>query len=335
MNEAFYQKLKELVNESQILIEEPLAKHTTFQIGGPAQFLVMPETIDQVIALVKLCHTHNEPYYVMGNGSNLLVSDKGYIGTIIKLGQSFSNITISEIDLNQLDCSKVRVFEHTEPADEMDKNTKSGKQFIVRAQAGVKLSKLAGEIADYGLKGFEFASGIPGTLGGAVTMNAGAYDGEIKQAIVEATVLDQTGNVFTLNKEELQLGYRKSIIQTNNYIVLEAVFQFSLGNKEEIWNKINDLNARRRDKQPLEYPSAGSTFKRPEGYFAGKLIMDSGLRGYQIGNAQVSEKHCGFVINKGGATANEVRTLISNIVEIVYSKFGVELEPEVKLLGEF
>jgi UDP-N-acetylmuramate dehydrogenase len=335
MNEEFYQKLKELVNESQILIEEPLAKHTTFQIGGPAQFLVMPETIEQVIALVQLCHTNNEPFYVMGNGSNLLVSDKGYAGTIIKLGQGFGKINISEVDLNQFDGSNNSISEHTDSSSNVDKTKKNGKQFMVRAQAGVKLSKLAGEIADFGLQGFEFASGIPGTLGGAVTMNAGAYDGEIKQTIVEATLLDLTGNVFVLNKEELQLGYRKSIIQNNNYIVLEAVFQLQPGDKEEVWCKINDLNARRRDKQPLEYPSAGSTFKRPEGYYAGKLIMDSGLRGYQIGNAQVSEKHCGFVINKGGATANDVRTLISNIVEIVNEKFGVELEPEVKLLGEF
>ncbi|QHQ60719.1 UDP-N-acetylmuramate dehydrogenase [Anaerocolumna sedimenticola] len=305
MNEAFYQKLRTILDDNQIMIEEPLARHTTFLIGGPAWFLVLPESVSDVAAVVKLCLAENMPYYIMGNGSNLLVSDKGYRGTIIKLGQSFSKISIDE------------------------------EKYIVRAEAGVLLSKLANEVADHSLTGFEFAAGIPGTLGGAVTMNAGAYDGEIKQAILEAVLLDKDGNILRLNKEELKMGYRTTIIQENHYIVLEAVFGFQPGVKEDILSKIKDLNARRREKQPLEYPSAGSTFKRPAGYYAGKLIMDSGLRGYQVGNAQVSEKHCGFVINKGGATATEVKTLISDIIEIVNNKFGVVLEPEVKLLGEF
>ncbi len=305
MNEAFYQKLRTILDDNQIMIEEPLARHTTFLIGGPAWFLVLPESVSDVAAVVKLCLAENMPYYIMGNGSNLLVSDKGYRGTIIKLGQSFSKISIDE------------------------------EKYIVRAEAGVLLSKLANEVAEHSLTGFEFAAGIPGTLGGAVTMNAGAYDGEIKQAILEAVLLDKDGNILRLNKEELKMGYRTTIIQENHYIVLEAVFGFQPGVKENILSKIKDLNARRREKQPLEYPSAGSTFKRPAGYYAGKLIMDSGLRGYQVGNAQVSEKHCGFVINKGGATATEVKTLISDIIEIVNNKFGVVLEPEVKLLGEF
>lgn len=316
MNEEFYQKLKDIIKQSQILIEEPLAKHTTFKIGGPATFLLLPETCLQVASLVNICHKENMPFYVLGNGSNLLVSDKGYHGVIIKLSQTFSKVSIEE--LNQTD--KLNI-----------KETK----YVVKAQAGILLSELANEIAEYGLEGFEFAAGIPGTLGGAVTMNAGAYDGEIKHSIVEATLLDQEGNIFKLGKEELQLGYRKSIIQDNHYIVLDASFSFPRGNKDEIKNKINDLNARRRDKQPLEYPSAGSTFRRPEGYYAGKLIMDSGLRGYRVGNAQVSEKHCGFVINTGAATAVEVRTLISEVIQIVFDKYGVVLEPEVKLLGEF
>jgi len=308
LKEDFYQKLKGILPENQILIEEPLAKHTTFQIGGPAQFIVLPETVTQVATTVKLCQLENMPFYVLGNGSNLLVSDKGYNGTVVKLGKTFSEVTIKKIEENE---------------------------YTVQAQAGVLLSKLANIITEYGLKGFEFAAGIPGTLGGAVTMNAGAYGGEMKHSIASATVLDQLGNAFKLNKEELKLGYRKSIIQDNNYIVLDATFIFACGNKEEIQDKINELNARRREKQPLEYPSAGSTFKRPEGHFAGKLIMDSGLRGYQVGNAQISEKHCGFVINKGGATAIEVRTLIADVIQIVYDKYGVRLEPEVKLLGDF
>ncbi|WMJ90170.1 UDP-N-acetylmuramate dehydrogenase [Anaerocolumna sp. MB42-C2] len=305
MNEAFYQKLRMILDDRQIMIEEPLARHTTFLIGGPARFLVLPESAQEVAAAVKLCMTENMPYYIMGNGSNLLVSDKGYRGTVIKLGKSFGKVFIDE------------------------------EKYTVRAEAGVLLSKLANEIAEHSLTGFEFAAGIPGTLGGAVTMNAGAYDGDMKQTILEAVLLDKDGNILRLNKEELKMGYRTTIIQENHYIVLEALFGFKPGIKEDILSKIKELNARRREKQPLEYPSAGSTFKRPEGYYAGKLIMDSGLRGYQVGNAQVSEKHCGFVINTGGATAGEVKTLISDVIEIVNNKFGVVLEPEVKLLGEF
>lgn len=326
MNEGFYQKLKDKLRENQILIDEPLAKHTTFQIGGPAQFILLPETVSQVIELVNLCHAENMPFYVLGNGSNLLVSDKGYEGIVVKLGQAFSDIIIEEIKVEEsLDSDDSR----------MDTEKIKDKKYRVRAQAGVLLPKLSNAIAEYGLTGFEFAAGIPGTLGGAVTMNAGAYGGEMKHSIATVTVLDQGGNILNLDKEELKMGYRKSIIQEKKYIVLEASFYFWQGNKEEINEKIDDLNTRRRDKQPLEYPSAGSTFKRPEGYYAGKLIMDSGLRGYQVGNAQISEKHCGFVINKGGATAGEVRTLISNVIQIVYNKFGVMLEPEVKLLGDF
>lgn len=319
MNEGFYQKLRKVLNENQIMIEEPLAKHTTFQIGGPAQFLLLPETFIQIETVIKICKEENMPFYVLGNGSNLLVSDKGYNGTVVKLSQTFSEITIEEIK------HEVKIG-----SDDQEDQI-----FQVKAQAGVLLSKLANEIAENGFTGFEFAAGIPGTLGGAVTMNAGAYGGEIKDCIIDATVLDQEGNFLKLCKEELNLGYRQSIIQEKNYIVLEASFQFKKGKKEEIKRKIQELNARRREKQPLEYPSAGSTFKRPEGYYAGKLIMDSGLRGYQVGNAQISEKHCGFVINKGGATAIEVRTLISEVIQIVYNKFGVMLEPEVRFLGEF
>ncbi len=318
MIEDFYKSINNVLHENQILIEEPLAKHTTFQIGGPAQFLVIPNKVAQIEAIVKVCKEVHMPFYVLGNGSNLLVSDKGYHGTIIKLGEAFSKITMEE-------------WKAEYPSGLEDKIKKS---YLVQAEAGVLLSKLANSIAEFGLTGFEFAAGIPGTLGGAVTMNAGAYGGEMKDFIHSATILDEEGNIQKFSKEELNLGYRKSIIQEKNYIVLEASFLFEKGNIEDIMNKIKDLNGRRREKQPLEYPSAGSTFKRPEGYYAGKLIMDSGLRGYKIGDAQISEKHCGFVINTGNATAQEVRTLISNVIQIVYDKFGVKLEPEVKLLGE-
>lgn len=331
MNEDFYQKLKGILKDEQILIEEPLAKHTTFEIGGPAEFLLLPENNIQVASLVKLCKEKNMPFYVIGNGSNLLVSDKGYRGIIIKIGQCMSNIVVQAYNLKD---EKIQYSPNSE-TNTIEVSNSEKELYLVKAGAGVLLSKLAGVIAEHELTGFEFASGIPGSLGGAVTMNAGAYDGEIKDSIIGATVVDQLGNIMYLNKEELQLRYRKSIIQEKNYIVLDASFVFAPGNIEDIRNKMNDLNGRRRDKQPLEYPSAGSTFKRPEGYFAGKLIMDAGLRGYQVGNAQVSEKHCGFVINKGGATANDVMTLITEVRQIVYDKFGVMLEPEVRLLGDF
>lgn len=310
MKDEFYQKLRENLRQDQILVEEPLANHTTFRIGGPSRFLLLPETKEQIAFAVKLCENENMPYYIIGNGSNLLVSDKGYSGTIIKLNKSFSSISITP-------------------------STEEGDKYLVHAQAGVLLSKLATTVAKAGLTGFEFAAGIPGTLGGAVTMNAGAYGGEIKDSIRSATVLDEDYNIFTLSREELELEYRSSIVQKKNYIVLEAEFVFESGDKDKIFEKIIDLNTRRHEKQPLEFPSAGSAFKRPKGYYAGKLIMDCDLRGFQIGGAQVSTKHCGFVINTGSATALDIRNLLLEIRRIVYEKYNVMLEPEVKMLGEF
>lgn len=315
LNEVFYQKLKDILRENQILIDEPLKKHTTFKVGGPASFLILPDNISQIEECVKLCKTENMPFHVIGNGSNLLVSDNGYKGVIIKIANNYSDITITK---NSTD------------SDNLEDET-----YIVEALAGILLSDLSEKIAEHELTGFEFAAGIPGTLGGAVTMNAGAYDGEIKDSILGATVMDIGGNVYELNHDELNLGYRKSIIQDNQYIVLKASFLLKKGILKEIKDKIIDLNNRRAEKQPLEYPSAGSTFKRPVGYYAAKLIMDSGLRGFRYGNAMVSEKHCGFVINTGDATALEITILIHKIIDIVSEKYGVILEPEVKLLGEF
>ncbi len=316
LSDDFYQKLKYILQDEQILQDEPLKYHTTFKIGGPAKYLLLPESITQIVSCVKLCKEENVPFYVMGNGSNLLVSDEGFFGVIIKLGEGFSDVNIQNYETFNEDETRVM-------------------KYLVKASAGILLSSLSKYIAKNGLTGFEFAEGIPGTLGGAVAMNAGAYDGEIKHSIVCATVLDEEGNVFELDKEQLQLGYRKSIVQTNHYIVLDATFRFVKGDEDKIYSKMKELKEKRVDKQPLEYPSAGSTFKRPEGYFAGKLIMDSGLRGYQVGNAMVSTKHCGFVINTGEATAKEVYTLINNIKDIVYKNYSVILEPEVKLLGNF
>jgi UDP-N-acetylmuramate dehydrogenase len=297
------QKLKAILPEENIVRNEPLAKHTTFKIGGPAEYFVTPENEDQLKLVIKVCKESNIPYYIIGKGSNLLVGDKGYKGVIIQIYKNFDWIKI-------------------------DKN-------IVTAGAGVMLSRLATQAAEHNLAGLQGECGIPGTLGGAVTMNAGAYGYEIKDYIISATVLNQEGEIFTLNKEELQLAYRTSIVQKNSYIVIEAVFELPYGNKEDILAEITEFNRKRVEKQPLEYPSAGSTFKRPVGYFAGKLIMDSGLAGYRVGDIMISMKHCGFVVNVGNGTASEVRQLIEDVQHIIYEKHQVMLEPEVRIIGEF
>ena len=304
MEEQFYRKLTEVLQEEQIKKKEPMLNHTSLHIGGEADYLVTPLSTDEVRAVISVCKQENMPYYIMGNGSNLLVSDQGYRGLIIKLGEEFSAIWVKDDN-------------------------------IVTAQAGVLLAKLANVVADHGLTGFEFASGIPGTLGGAVTMNAGAYDGEMKQCLVGARVMDEQGNLLKLSLEEMKLGYRSSILQMQNYILLEADIKLYPGDEQKIRQKMNDLNTQRREKQPLEQYSAGSTFKRPQGYFAGKLIHDAGLRGYQVGGAAVSEKHCGFVINKDHATAEDFLAIINDVIRIVEEKYGVRLEPEVKILGDF
>lgn len=302
--DLFLESLKNVFSDRQIRLKESMSKHTTLQIGGEADYMVLPSSIEEVKQAVLLCKKYNIPFFVMGNGSNLLVSDLGYRGLIIKLSGDFSNIEISE-------------------------------EGIVRAQAGVLMSKLANVIARHELTGFEFAAGIPGTLGGAVAMNAGAYGGEIKQVLLTATVIDREGEIYTLDNEALLLGYRSSILQKQDLCLLEATMSFSKGDRQLIHDKISELNSLRQEKQPLDKLSAGSTFKRPEGYFAGKLISDAGLRGFQIGGAAVSEKHCGFLINKDNATAKDFMTLIKEVIRIVYEKFGVMLEPEVKFLGNF
>ena len=303
-----YDIISEIVGKENIRLDELMSKHTTFKVGGAADVFVTPTTIDSIKQVINLCKNENIEYYVIGKGSNLLVGDNGYRGVIICIYNTLDNVSVVEDNENMS---------------------------LVTAGAGITLSKLANVIADNELEGFEFASGIPGTLGGAVTMNAGAYGGEIKDCIVSATVMDHDGNAITIGKDNLDLSYRHSIVMEKKYIVLEATFRFAKGNEKAIRDKMLDLNMRRKEKQPLEYPSAGSTFKRPEGYFAGKLIMDSGLAGYAVGGACVSTKHCGFVINKNNATANDIRKLMNNIDSIVYEKYGVHLEPEVRMLGEF
>ena len=298
-----YQKLTEWMPEERVKKEEPMRLHTTFRVGGPADLFVSPNSVEEVRKVTALCREEGVPYYIMGNGSNLLVSDQGYRGVIIQFYKEMNDISVEGT--------------------------------LLRAQAGALLSAVANRALLESLTGFEFAAGIPGTLGGACVMNAGAYGGEMKDVLKAVTVLTQEGEVLTLSNEELELGYRTSVIARKHYIVLEAEIALSEGKKEEIQAVMDDLKERRITKQPLEYPSAGSTFKRPEGYFAGKLIQDAGLRGFQVGGAQVSEKHCGFVINKDHATAAEIAELIRQVSEKVEAQFGVKLEPEVKRLGEF
>lgn len=283
--------------------QEPMSLHTTFRIGGPADLFVTPGSIQAVADSIRICKETQTPYAVIGNGSNLLVSDTGYRGVIIQIGRNLNQVSVN------------------------------GEE--IRAQAGAMLSVIAKTALSESLTGFEFASGIPGTLGGAAVMNAGAYGGEMKDVLTEVTVLTREGEIRTIPAEKLEMGYRTSLAAKNGWIILEAVLKFQKGDAEAIRGRMEELKMQRVTKQPLDLPSAGSTFKRPEGYFAGKLIMDAGLRGFTVGGAQISEKHCGFVVNKGGATAEDVRNLICAVQKKVQEDAGVKLEPEVKFLWEF
>ena len=295
--------IRKLGEQVEILVAEPMKNHTTFRIGGPADALALPKTPEEVAEVVRFCHEHAQPYYVLGNGSNLLVSDEGYRGLVLQLYRNFNDIQVN------------------------------GETITV--QSGAMLAAVARTAYQTGLTGLEFASGIPGTIGGAVVMNAGAYGGEMKNVLKEVTVLTKEGEVLVIPAKALELGYRTSVIPKNGWIVLGAVLQLKKGDQEQILARMEELKEQRITKQPLDLPSAGSTFKRPEGYFAGKMIMDAGLRGFTVGGAQVSEKHCGFVVNRGNATAADVWELICEVKRRVKEMTGVELEPEVKLLGDF
>jgi UDP-N-acetylmuramate dehydrogenase len=286
----------------KVYINEPMSAHTTFRTGGPADRYCIPDDTDELRKLVLECREENIPYYVIGNGSNLLVSDAGYRGCIIEIGKGISSILC-------------------------DGQT-------ITAGAGALLAVISQEAKNHALTGMEFASGIPGSLGGAVVMNAGAYGGEMKNILRSVLLMDENGRFFRETPEELELSYRHSNIPDRNLIVLEAEICLTPGDKEEIAAAMRTLAEQRREKQPLEYPSAGSTFKRPEGYYAGKLISDAGLKGYTVGGAMVSEKHAGFVINKGGASSGDILAVIDHVTKVVQDRFGVVLEPEVKILGE-
>lgn len=298
-------KLIDINGEKKVAESEPMSRHTTFRIGGPAKVFVSPDNIEKIIKTIELLKNEKCDYFILGNGSNLLVADEGYDGIVVS----------------------------TESLKDLNIEREDGDETYIYAEAGVMLSRAAVLALESSLTGFEFAGGIPGTVGGAVSMNAGAYGREIKDVIVSADVLMSDGTVVKLTKDELELSYRNSIVQKEKMIVLSAEFALKKGNKSEILDKMKDFSQRRRDKQPLEYASAGSTFKRPEGYFAGKLIDDAGLRGYRVGNVMVSEKHCGFVVNMGGGTCEEAKAVINHVREEVEKQFGVTLEMEVRKLG--
>lgn len=298
---ALVDALRAIVGNDNVLLDEPMSAHTTFEIGGPADVFVIPHTEADVAAVVRACRAHNAELRIIGNGSDLLVADGGLRCVVMQILDAMAAIRVEE---NR-----------------------------VIAQAGATNAQVARAALDAGLAGFEFASGIPGTLGGAAIMNAGAYDGEFKDVAVELTCVTPDGSVVLVSRAEADWSYRHSMMDAAGYIVTEAVLELTPDNRDAIRARMDDLRARREEKQPLDMPSAGSTFKRPEGYFAGKLIQDAELRGYRVGGAQVSTKHTGFVVNAGNATAADVCQLIADVQERVRERFGVSLEPEVRMWG--
>ena len=298
---SLVERLRETLGDDAVLVDEPMSAHPTFQIGGPADALVLPRTVEQVAAVVQMCREAEVPVHVIGLGSDLLVSDDGLRGVVLKLAENFSLMRVE------------------------------GARII--AQAGASNAEVAAVACEAGLAGFEFASGIPGTIGGAAIMNAGAYGGEFKDVARSLTCLTPDGRVVEVSAEEADWSYRHSMMDAAGYVVLEAVLELTPDSSAEIQARMDDLRQRREEKQPLEMPSAGSTFKRPEGYFAGKLIQDAGLRGFRVGGAQVSEKHTGFVVNAGGATADDVLQLIAEVQRRVFEMEGVRMEPEVRMWG--
>jgi len=296
-----HEAIEKIVPSEYVKYGEPMKKHTTFRIGGEAACVIWVENEKQLAALFRLCKEEAIPYLVMGNGSNLLFSDEGFDGIIFLIGSRMQEIQVEGTRIT--------------------------------AKAGAMMSRIASVAKDHSLTGLEFASGIPGTIGGGVVMNAGAYGGELKDVIIRVRVMDPDGKARVVDHTQMHFGYRTSLIKEEPLVVLEVEMELAQGNQAEIQEKMEELAAKRKEKQPLEYPSAGSTFKRPEGYFAGALIQEAGLRGYSIGDAQVSEKHCGFVINRGNASCEDVKKLMQHVIKVVEEKNGVTLEPEVILVS--
>lgn len=295
-----YEKLIHRIDKSRVLKNAPLKEHISFRVGGPCDCMVFPENLEEISAVIEACLSEKLPYYILGNGSNVIALDEGYRGVVIKLGKSFSEVK----------CHENKII----------------------AQAGALLSTVSKIALENSLEGLEFAGGIPGSVGGGILMNAGAYGGELKNSVIKVKALDKSGRVISYDKAECDFGYRHSIFQSSGEIVLEAEFGLKKGSYDEIQARMKDFSMRRAEKQPLNYPSAGSTFKRPEGYFAGKLIEDSGLKGISIGGAEVSALHAGFVINRGGAKASDILELIELVKNTVYDRFGVMLQTEVKVI---
>ncbi len=297
ISNAVIEAIKNYVSEKNIHLNEPMAGHTTFRIGGPADCLVQLENEEQLKNVQKYLSLVEEPFFILGNGSNLLVSDYGYAGVILQIGEGMSRIGVDGCRIT--------------------------------AQAGALLSQVAKAALEHGLTGLEFASGIPGTVGGGVVMNAGAYDGELSQVVKQVSVVSRQGESMVFDNETMEFGYRTSALKKNSFTVTEVTFELKEGDREQIRARMDEFAEKRRKKQPLEYPSAGSIFKRPEGHFAGKLIMDAGLRGYQTGGARISDKHCGFIVNVGKATAHDVLDVIAEAQERVKERFGIDLETEI------
>lgn len=328
--------LQNIVGTENVYYNEALKKHTTFRIGGPARYFVTPRYIEDFVETIHYLQTKEYPYLILGNGSNFLFQDEGYSGVVVstrgtgKTAKEKDKMEIDAIKFYETESEKEILFQKI-PALEEKKEHFSDKTLVL-AGCGAMLSGLAQKVIQKGLQGFAFAGGIPGTLGGAVTMNAGAYGGEIKDQIAGAMLLTGSGEQRFYSKEELLLGYRTSILQKENLVVLYAVFAFESGDAAKEEAMMQEFNKRRREKQPLEYGSAGSTFKRPEGYFAGKLIEDAGLKGYRVGDIMVSDKHCGFVVNVGEGTYEQAMAVIAHVKQTVKEQFGVDLEMEVRTI---
>ena len=298
-----YDFIKSVISQDRILFQEPMSRHTTFRVGGEAACMLLIRSEEELCKLIPYFKLIGQEYFILGNGSNLLVGDKGYQGIVLKLDKGMQEIQVEDTR--------------------------------IRVKAGALLSQTANLARDHGLTGMEFAAGIPGSIGGAVVMNAGAYEGEMKQIVESVRAMNTDGEILTLDNDTMEFGYRTSVIRNRPFVVLEAVLTLQKGDVQAITARMEELAQLRRSKQPLEYASAGSTFKRPEGYFAGKLIMDAGMRGYRIGGAQVADKHCGFIVNTGKATAADIKEVIEEVQVRVKQRFHVDLEPEVVFLGDF
>lgn len=303
MSTSMYDFIKSVISQDRILFQEPMSRHTTFRVGGEAACMLLIHSEEELCKLIPYFKLIGQEYFILGNGSNLLVGDKGYQGIVLKLDKGMQEIQVEDTR--------------------------------IRVKAGALLSQTANLARDHGLTGMEFAAGIPGSIGGAVVMNAGAYEGEMKQIVESVRAMNTDGEILTLDNDTMEFGYRTSVIRNRPFVVLEAVLTLQKGDVQAITVRMEELAQLRRSKQPLEYASAGSTFKRPEGYFAGKLIMDAGMRGYRIGGAQVADKHCGFIVNTGKATAADIKEVIEEVQARVKQRFHVDLEPEVVFLGDF